>query len=139
MPESTALIEDFYFKVWNRGDEDVAREILAPALSFRASTGPVKSGVPEFIDYVRLVRGALSDYECIIEDLVTEGDRAFAKMLFRGRHTGRFFGVEPTGRELAWVGAALFRFSGGRISSIWVLGDVDGLKVQLGLARPTPP
>jgi predicted ester cyclase len=139
MPESTALIEDFYYEVWNRGDEEVARRILAPDLAFRASTGPVRSGVGQFIDYVRLIRGALSHYECVIEDLVTEDDRAFAKMLFRGRHTGRFFGVDPTGREIAWAGAALFRVAGGKIASIWVLGDVDGLKTQLGLARPVAP
>src|SRR5262249_32601689 len=97
------LVEDFYFKVWNQGDEDVARRILAPDLQFRGSTGPMKSGVDDFLGYVRLIRGVLSRYECVIEELVTEGDRTFAKMLFRGVHTGRFFGVAPTGREVGWA------------------------------------
>ena len=133
------LVEDFYFRVWNAGDEETARRILAPELEFRGSTGPSKSGVDQFLDYVRLIRGALDEYRCVIEELVTEGDRSFARMRFQGRHTGRFFGVEPTGRPVAWAGAALFRIADGRIRSIWVLGDVDGLKQQLGLAEPTPP
>jgi predicted ester cyclase len=118
-------VEEFYFKVWNLGDEEVARRILAPELQFRSSTGPTRAGVEEFLSYVRLIRTALSDYECVIEDFVSEGDRSFAKMLFRGIHTGRFFGVAPTGRQISWVGAALFRFREGRIGAIWVWGDVD--------------
>src|SRR5262249_4553551 len=111
MPEpglNRSLVEEFYGKVWNQGDEEVARRILSSDLRFRGSTGPVKSGVEEFLGYVRLIRGALSRYECVIEELVSEGERSFARMLFRGIHTGRFFGVAPTGREIAWAGAALF-------------------------------
>jgi steroid delta-isomerase-like uncharacterized protein len=139
LPANRSLVEEFYFKVWNRGDEGAARRILAPDLRFRSSTGPTKTGVEEFLSYVRLIRSALSDYECLIEDLVSDGDRSFAKMLFRGIHTGQFFGVAPTGREVSWAGAALFCFRDGRIWNIWVLGDVDGLKRQLGLAQEIAP
>jgi steroid delta-isomerase-like uncharacterized protein len=134
-----SLVEDFYFKVWNRCDEECARRILASDLQFRGSTGPTKSGIEDFLAYVRLIRRALSEYECVIEDMVTEDDRSFAKMLFRGRHVERFFGVDPTGREITWAGAALFQIRERRISSIWVLGDVDGLKRQLGLAEQIHP
>ena len=92
-----------------------------------------------FVDYVRLIRGALTGYECTIEDVVVEPPRAFAKMFFRGTHTGPFFGVPPTGKVVAWAGAALFTVAGSRIRSIWVLGDVDALKQQLGLAEPILP
>jgi predicted ester cyclase len=134
-----SLVEAFYYQVWNRGDEDAARRILAPNLEFRGSTGPSTIGMEGFLDYVRLVRGALADYQCVIEDLVIEGERSFAKLLFRGRHTGRFFGVDPTGHEVAWAGAALFHLHDARIRSVWVLGDVDRLKVQLGLAEQVAP
>jgi predicted ester cyclase len=133
------LIEDFYYRVWNRGEEEVARQILASDLRFRGSTGPIRSGVEDFLSYVRLIRGALSCYECVIEDLVMEGDRVFAKMLFKGRHTGTFFGVAPSEREISWAGAALFHIAQNRIHSIWVLGDVDSLKQQLGLAALVAP
>jgi predicted ester cyclase len=60
-------------------------------------------------------------------------------MLFHGRHTGPFFGVPPTGNVVSWAGAALFTVAASRIRSVWVLGDVDGLKQQLGLAVSIPP
>ncbi len=133
------LVETFYFDVWNRGDEEAARRILSSDLEFRGSTGPTKRGVDQFLAYVRLIRGALSGYECVIEDTVVEPPNLFAKMLFRGTHTGPFFGVPPTGKVVSWAGAALFTVAGSRICSVWVLGDVDGLKQQLGLARSVPP
>jgi predicted ester cyclase len=62
---------------------------------------------------------------------VVEGERAFARMRFSGRHTGPFLGFAPTGAELAWAGAALFDTEDGRIRSLWVLGDLAGLTAQL--------
>ncbi len=52
-------------------------------------------------------------------------------MRFSGRHVGLFMGHVPTGRTLAWSGAAFFGFAGGRIGDIWVLGDLAGLAEQL--------
>jgi steroid delta-isomerase-like uncharacterized protein len=137
--ELLVLVEKFYADVWNRGDEEVARRILSSDLEFRGSTGPTLSGVERFLGYVRLIRGALDGYECVIEDAVVEPPKVFARMLFRGTHTGPFFGVPPTGKVLSWAGAALFTVAGSRIDSIWVLGDVDALKQQLALARSIPP
>src|SRR5262245_10725060 len=48
-----ALVERFYYEVWNRADERVAREILHPKFRFRASLGPERRGPEDFIDYMR--------------------------------------------------------------------------------------
>jgi steroid delta-isomerase-like uncharacterized protein len=137
--DTVRLVEEFYALVWNRGDEAAARRLLAPDLRFRGSTGVGLAGLEPFLGYVRLVRGALAGYRCTIEEVLVDEERAFAKMGFAGRHVGTFLGVPPTGRELAWAGAALFHMGGGRIQELWVLGDVDGLKQQLGLAVPVAP
>ncbi len=82
----------------------------------------------------RYVRGALGEYECVIEDLVAQEGRVFAKMLFRGVHRARFEGFEPTGARVAWSGAALFTIEAGRSRDLWVLGDRFGLQEQLRAA-----
>jgi len=56
-------------------------------------------------------------------------------LLFRGRHVGPFLGYAPTGAEVSWTGAALFRVRHGRIADIWVLGDLNGLLAQLEAQR----
>lgn len=130
--DSQALVRRFYAEVWDRGDEDVAREILHPDLAFRGSLGPERSGVDGFIGYMRSVLAALGEFRCDIEDLVATGTRAAARMSFTGIHRGELFGVPATGRRVTWAGAAFFTVADGRITALWVLGDVDGLKAQLG-------
>jgi predicted ester cyclase len=125
------LVERFYHEVWNRADESVAREILHLDFRFRASLGPERRGPDGFIDYMRSIHAALADYTCIIDDLVVNRDRAAARLTFKGIHRGRFFSVDPTGREIGWSGAAFFTTDGRQIVELWVLGDVDSVKRQL--------
>ena len=80
---------------------------------------------------MRSIHAALGNYTCTIEDLIVSENRAAARMLFKGVHRGRFFDVEPTGREVAWAGGAFFTTERSQILELWVLGDVDALKQQL--------
>ena len=129
-----ALVERFYNELWNRADEAVALEILHKELRFRASLGPERRGPEGFIDYLRAVRQALPDFVCIIEELIATEREAVARMHFEGHHRGPFYGVEATGRKISWVGAAFFKSDGAQITDIWVLGDIDSVKQQLGAA-----
>ena len=131
------LVERFYYEVWNKADEAVAREILHGDFRFRASLGPERRGPDGFIDYLRAIHRALADYTCIIDDLVCTEARAAARMTFKGTHRGRFFEIPPTGKEIKWAGAAFFRTDRDKISELWVLGDVDSVKQQLGAPANT--
>jgi steroid delta-isomerase-like uncharacterized protein len=128
------LVESFYADVWNKRDFDVARRIISDDFRFRGSLGPEKRGIDGFLDYVETIHHALADYTCVIDDLVVEGDKAAARMTFRGHHQGRFFGAPPTNRHISWSGAAFFRCTEGQIAELWVLGDIDAVKQQLGVA-----
>jgi len=128
------LVERFYNEVWNCANEAVAREILHKDLRFRASLGPERHGPEGFIGYLRAVRQALPDFICIIEELIETERKAVARMHFEGHHRGLFFGVEATGLKIIWAGAAFFKTDGEQITEIWVLGDIDSVKQQLGAA-----
>ena len=125
------LVRSFYERIWNAGELGAADDLLSPALAFRGSLGAELSGRETFLEYVRSVRAALADYRCEIVECVAEGDRAFARMRFSGRHTAPFRGFSPTGQKVAWAGAALFRFADGVIAAVWVLGDLAGLDALL--------
>ena len=126
-----ALVEAFYLEVWNQADEDRAREILAESFRFRGSLGAERVGPDGFLANMRDVHRALGDYRCIIDGLVTDGDRAAARMRFTGTHRAEFLGVAATGRQVTWAGAAFFRFERERIAELWVLGDLAELRRQL--------
>ena len=125
------LVERFYHVVWNHADEGEARRILHPDFIFRASLGPELRGPDGFIAYLRSVHAALENFICDIEELIEADERAVAKMLFHGIHRGPFFGVAPTGRKVAWSGAAFFKIKDGLIAELWILGDIDAVKRQL--------
>ena len=127
----TAQVGRFYTDIWNRQDRGQLATVLHKDFTFRGSLGMVKRGHEEFWGYVQYVIRALADYQCLIQDQMEQDNRVFARMLFQGRHVGSFLGVPPTGRQLAWQGAALFTFDGSLVADLWVLGDVDGLKAQL--------
>lgn len=127
-----ALILQFYNVVWNEADEDAAYPILDEDFRFRGSLGPVMRGIDDFITYMRSVHKALGNYQCVIDDLITTETRVAARMTFKGVHLGALFGVPGTGKEISWAGAAFFTIRDERITTLWVLGDIDNLKLQLG-------
>jgi len=125
------LVEAFYRRIWNEGNAGAIPELLAPDITFRGSLGTELRGHKAFRDYVSSVRNALSEYHCEILTCVSEGNLAFAQMRFSGRHVGEFRGYSPTGKQVHWQGAALFRFERGVITDLWVLGDLNGLDAVL--------
>ncbi len=134
-PTPRELVERFYDVVWNQADEAEARKILSADFRFRASLGPELRGPGGFIAYLRSVHAALENFICTIEDVIETENRAAARMSFRGTHRAKFFGVEPTGREIRWAGAAFFTVGGGQITELWVLGDVEAVRRQLTPGR----
>lgn len=82
---------------------------------------------------------ALGGYTCVIDQLVCEGSQVAVPLTFSGVQRDRLFGVEATGRRVAWSGAAFFSTEAGRITSLWVLGDVDAVRRQLGSVEAVSP
>jgi steroid delta-isomerase-like uncharacterized protein len=129
--DNVALIERFYTEMWNRFDKALIPALLTEDLEFRGSLGQVKRGHRQFAEYVEFIRAVFPDFTNIVEEIVSEGDRSFARLTYRGTHRGELFGIPASGRRVEYAGAARFRFRDGRIASVWVLGDVYGLLQQL--------
>jgi predicted ester cyclase len=130
------LVGRFYDVVWNQANEAEARNILAPDFRFRGSLGSELRGPGGFIAYLRSVHAALENFICTVEEMIATPDRAACRMSFSGKHCGKFFGAAPTGRDISWNGAAFFTTAGGKITELWVLGDVDAVKRQVMPQHP---
>lgn len=124
-------VRKFYEVLWDAHDKDAIPSVLHESVTFRGSLGQEKRGHAGFAEYLDMVHKALGEYRCIIEELVSEGDKVFAKMTFAGVHRGEFMGYPPTQRRVSWSGCALFTFSGARVVDVWVLGDLKNLEMQL--------
>jgi hypothetical protein len=53
--------------------------------------------LPEAVASLRKVVGSIPDLHAHIEDLVSEGDKVYARLTVTGTNSGRFFGAPPTG------------------------------------------
>jgi steroid delta-isomerase-like uncharacterized protein len=130
------LVERFYYKGWNKRDEKVMTEILDENIKFRGALGKKKPrGHEAFLEYMRSAHTALGNHLIEIEDITLdpEHQKAAVRIKSRGIHKSDFFGVKGSGHEVAWSNAAFFKFTAdGKISELWVLGDIDDLKHQIG-------
>ena len=131
MSDRKKQVRKFYAVLWDAQDLDAMPSVLHADFTFRGSLGDEKRGHDGFAEYVEMVHTSLGDYRCVVEELVEEGDRVFAKMSFGGVHKNRFMGYEPSGKRLRWTGCALFAFRGRKMADLWALGDLKRLADQL--------
>ena len=125
------LINRFYHEMWNRFDKTLFPALLTEDIQFRGSLGQFKNGYAEFGEYVDFIQRIFPDFSNEIEEVISEGDKAFAKLIYRGTHRGEVFGFAPTGRSIEYAGAAILKFRDDLISEVWVLGDIYGLIAQI--------
>ena len=131
MRDHREVIRAFYGEIWNRHDKSMIPVLLHERFTFRGSLGREYAGHAGFAEYVDFVHAALGDYRCDIQEIISEGNRAFARMLFSGVHRDEFLGFPPTLRRIEWAGAAVFTFDREKVTDLWVLGDVHGLLQRL--------
>jgi steroid delta-isomerase-like uncharacterized protein len=131
------LIRRFYDEMWNLWNLAKADELLADEIVFRGSLGTETRGRAQFCDYMRHVQRAFPDFHNTIKEIAADDDRVVARLAYTGTHRGEIFGVAPTGKKIAYSGAAFFRIAHGRVVEGWVLGDLLTLLRQLG-ARSLP-
>ncbi len=131
--EQLRLIDRFYYEMWNRFDKSVFGDILDPKIHFRGSLGQTKVGFEEFGDYVDYIEAFAPDFHNEVDSTITEENLTSARLSYTGTHKGQVFGLPPTGRRFEYSGAAVFTFSDGLISDVWVLGDIHGLTRQLSI------
>jgi steroid delta-isomerase-like uncharacterized protein len=125
-----ALVRSFYADLWNRWDDERVASVLAPEFAFRGSLGTTTQGPDGWRGYRDTVRAGSADFHNEVVTLVVDGGTAAARLCYTGTHTGPLLGVPATGRRFEYAGAAFFT-ADGRLTSAWVLGDLEGLRRQL--------
>ena len=135
---SRELVKQYVADIWNRGDLELIPKVCARGLRFNGSAGMDRVGHEGFSRMVQTIRGSLEDYHCEIHSMVVEGNKAFCRMRFTGRHVGQLLGYEATGKHVSWMGASEFTVVDGLIVKVWELGDMASLEHQLREATDNP-
>jgi predicted ester cyclase len=126
------LVERFYGELWNRWDDSAVDGTLSPGFAFRGTLGQETTGRDGWRRYRDMVRAGSADFRNEIVELLCDGQRAAARLRYTGTHTGVLLGLPATQRRFEYAGAAFFTADSQWLTSAWVLGDLDGLRRQLG-------
>ena len=131
MSAQKEMIRAFYERMWNGLDKSLVPELMLEDVTYRTLIGDVVQGRDDYASYMDKVAGPFADFRAEILDLIEEDDRIAAKLRFRAIHKGEFLGYAPSGDALEWEGSTHFTFRDGKISDIWVLGDIFTLEQKL--------
>lgn len=112
-------------------DALVAADVLTPK---------IMPGLPPGLEGAKQVHQTtllgMPDFQTTIEVLIAEGDQVVARVTMTGTHTGNFWGMPPTGKQVRFTGMYLVRIADGRIVEHWGEEDGVGLLQQLGFLPP---
>jgi steroid delta-isomerase-like uncharacterized protein len=136
--QNKTVVRRLIDELWNKGNLQVADELIAPTYQHHdASTPDFGKGPEGEKKRVNLYRNAFHDFRLNIEDLYAEGETVVARWSCRGVHKGELNGIAPTNMQFAITGVTIARFSNGKIVEGFVNWDALGLMRQLGVV-PEP-
>ena len=116
--DNKALDRHYIEEVWNQGHLQVIDELRTV-------------DVAGMYQRIGELRTAFPDLHVTIETHVAEGDWTVMRCRYRGTHLGPFMGVPPTGKQVAFAGIGMNRYSEGKSVENWGVQDIHGLLKQL--------
>ncbi len=128
------IVRDFIRTVWEGRDLAVLASFWTEECVNHAMPGPDNHGLAALRAYHEQFFAdfsAFSRVEIEVVQQVAEGDRVVTQMITRGTHSGPFYGLPPTGKEVSLSTIRIDRLQDGRIAEHWSVADVAGLMQQL--------
>lgn len=126
-----AIIRQLYREVWTEACFDNVADLLAPQITYHVR-GQSFEQVPEsLMQIVQRWKEAFPDLAFEVQEVIAEGDRASARLVYRGTQRGEWKGIPATGRRVEVHEMLFFRFEEGRIAEVWEVVDEHSLRQQL--------
>lgn len=131
--ENKALLRRF-IEIWNTGNVTIADEFVSADLVDHSLPPGLPPGLTGFKLLVGGFRAAFPDLRITIDDLMAQGDKAAARVTFRGTQQGEFQGIPATGKSFTMGAIGILRFKTGEVVEHWATLDLLSLLTQLGVA-----
>lgn len=64
--------------------------------------------------------------------MIAEGDKVMIRTTITGTHTGEYWGIAPTGKQISITEMACVRIKDGKIVEEWGVPDMFNLMQQIG-------
>ena len=137
--EPEALVRRIADEIWNRGELQIADEVMAADARYHGPHMPGGVGTRDsWRQAIGMYRAAFPDSHVTYEELFTCGDTVVGRWSATGTHTGPLPALPPSGRSIAITGITIYRFAGGKIVEAWEQLDLLGMWQQLGVVALPP-
>lgn len=136
--EAKEIIRRWNEEGWNKGNYDVAYELISTEMKVHGAGGQTVSMGPDgLIELIKTWRTAFPDGHMSVDDIFAEGDTVVIRNTWSGTHKGDFYGTAPTGKQVSVTSIGIDRVVDGKVVEGW--GEVNMLSMmqQLGVI-PSP-
>ena len=126
---------DYYSHVWEVAINEGRTNILDTAYVEDAvlHTVPEVKGKANAKAYYENFVVGFSDRSFIVKEIFADGDKLVKYWEFKGKHTGNFFGIPATGKEVDVLGCTIAKMKEGKIAEEQDFMDNLEFMRQLGL------
>jgi steroid delta-isomerase-like uncharacterized protein len=129
-----ALIEAYFYEVWNKGDYDKLDSIIDPDyINHTPSTPDPLPGPKGLKPIIQEMRNGFPDFRYAIQESIVTPDRVVARVLVTGTHLHPLFGILPTGKRIEVQQINIEHIKNGKIIAHWRVTDELKMMQQLGL------
>jgi predicted ester cyclase len=134
-PDAAILIRRWFDEVWNKGmASSIDEQFPHDGLMWGIGRPDVAShGPADFKVFYETLRQAYPDIHVEIDQVVQEGDTAFARWTATMTHSGDGLGIAPTNKKLKICGMSACKVRDGKIVEGWNIWDQVGMARQLGV------
>jgi predicted ester cyclase len=120
------------------GDAAALAQVIHPNLVDHNAPPGAPPGREAMAWSMAMLQAAFSDRRWALHQLIAQDDTVVLYGSFHGRHTGRFLGLAPTSRSVAFRQVHILRFQHGLAIEHWAVPDELDLARQLA-TTPRPP
>jgi predicted ester cyclase len=86
----------------------------------------------EYIGFMQDMRASFSDFNMILEKIITEGDHCSIRFTSKVVNTGKFMGAPANEKDLVVTGIFQRRIENGKVMQEWQTTDLLGTMNQIG-------
>jgi len=131
------LLHRYHEDVWDQGHLDHAGQYLSADFTSHAVVTTLPPGQQVGPDFLAQFRIGFPDLRSHEDALLGDGDLVVLRWTITGTHTGPFFGVAATGRQIQVSGMDMLRVADGKFIEHWggVADQMDDFLSQIG-AQP---
>jgi steroid delta-isomerase-like uncharacterized protein len=129
------IIQKFVRVVWNGRDLTALKDFWTEDCVNHAMPGTDNRGLNALRIYHDSFFGdfffAFPNSQIEIVQQIAEGDRVVSYITSTGTHSGVFYGIPPTGKNISTSVIRIDRIQDGKIAEHWSVSDAAGLMQQI--------